>query len=473
MSEMDKPASRVEAILQRMLGSETNIEKPASRVEFLLANVKDLLLAVEDEVEKLEGKTTRLLYSDKTNPTAQEIDAFAIEKGYENPYEGVAIVVSGTYHIWHFYENDNIGWKDDGVDTITPFTIELPGSILGSEEEGKIFANLDGTGSVNGWNAIPVVHGDGRSSIITKTVNESGDVDRTNIAEGKFSGAFGSRIHIGPKASESFGFGGLIEIYGQNALNFGYRVISRANQSLSGGYRCTNNASESIQVGTRLIMDGTITEDEDGNPTSNSRNNAQFGQSCTMGTNTVNCLMSGEGHTQGHSAKWNAVIGKTHTLGHHNECVNSLGASNITHDYLTDSTLIGYDHEAFGGTSTSHIKYDIYMFGHNSTNRDANGTAHSNVYFIGRYLRPTEDDQLIVGAYNAGVANCWFEVGCGNSSARATAFAVCQQGNNRWIKVGNASLTESDVADNATKTFVNGIVGNINTVLDAINGTVI
>lgn len=154
MDEMNKPASRVEAILQRMLGADINIEKPASRVEFLLSNVKDLLLAVEDEIEKLEGKTTRLLYSDKTNPTPQEIDAFTIEKGYESPYEGVAVVVSGTYHIWHFYENDNIGWKDDGVDTITPFTNSLPGSILGSAAAGKISANQDGTGSVNGWDDI-------------------------------------------------------------------------------------------------------------------------------------------------------------------------------------------------------------------------------------------------------------------------------------------------------------------------------
>ena len=151
MDEMNKPASRVEAILQRMLGADINIEKPASRVEFLLSNVKDLLLAVEDEIEKLEGKTTRLLYSDKPNPTAQEIDAFAIEKGYESPYEGVAIVVAGTYHIWHYYENDSIGWRDDGVDTITPFTNSVPGSILGSADDGKISANPDGTGSVNGW----------------------------------------------------------------------------------------------------------------------------------------------------------------------------------------------------------------------------------------------------------------------------------------------------------------------------------
>lgn len=152
MDNFKKPASRVETILQRMLGDDINIEKPASRVEYLLANLGHLLTDLEEEIEKLEGKTTRLLYSDSTNPTASDIDAFVIEKGYTSPYEGVAVVIASTYHIWHYYENDNIGWRDDGVDTITPFTNSLPGSILGSVDDGKVTANNDGTGSVNGWN---------------------------------------------------------------------------------------------------------------------------------------------------------------------------------------------------------------------------------------------------------------------------------------------------------------------------------
>lgn len=467
---MNKPASRVEAILQRMLGADTNIEKPASRVEFLLSNVKDLLLAVEDEVEKLEGKTTRLLYSDKTNPTAQEIDAFAIEKGYESPYEGVAVVVSGTYHIWHFYENDNIGWRDDGVDTIAPFTNSVHGSILGSADDGKIGANQDGTGSVNG---LPVIKSVGRSSVKTITENVEGDVDRTNTAKGSFSVAFGSRIFIGSLASESAAFGGLIKVYGQDGLTFGYRVISRANQSLSGGYRCTNNASESVQLGSQLAINGTITYDEDGNPKSDSRYNVQFGHNSTMEIGARNCFMSGEGHSQGEWCKWLKVIGKGHIIGNHNECVNVIGYANETTDYLTDSTIEGYDNTAYGGTANSK-RYDVYIRGHENMNRDANGSAHSNVYLSGKGLRPMEDDQVIVGAWNSGVDHCWFEVGCGtNANNRNTAFAVCQQGNNKWIKVGSASLTESDVADMATKTFVNSIVGDINSVLDTINGTVI
>lgn len=291
----------------------------------------------------------------------------------------------------------------------------------------------------------PYIHSEGKNSAVQIMT----DPERANVAGGEFSAIVGgSRNVIGPKASESLVSGGLNVQNGQDGFMFGYRGLSEANQSLTGGYRCTNKASESIQVGERLTIDGTITQDEDGNPKSNSRYNAQFGQSSSMGTNTVNCIMAGQGHTQAHSAKWNAVFGKTHNLGHHNECVNMFGASNITHNYLTDSTLIGYDHEAFGGTSTSNIKYDVYMFGHNSTNRDSNNTAHNNVYMLGKYLRAKEDDQVIVGAYNAGTANCWFEVGCGTSNERKTAFAVCQQGNNYWIEMnGKAVIPPAPASD--------------------------
>ena len=109
------------------------------------------LAKANEKIDRLEGKTTRLLYSASTNPTASDIDTFVTGLGYTSPFEGVAVVVSGTYHIWHYYENDSIGWRDDGLDTITPFTNSVAGSILGSTDDGKIVANQDGTGSVNGW----------------------------------------------------------------------------------------------------------------------------------------------------------------------------------------------------------------------------------------------------------------------------------------------------------------------------------
>ena len=64
---------------------------------------EDQLLS--NRIDSLEGQTVRLLYTEKTNPTAQEIQSFVISQGYTNTDEwaGIAVVIAGTYHIWHCY----------------------------------------------------------------------------------------------------------------------------------------------------------------------------------------------------------------------------------------------------------------------------------------------------------------------------------------------------------------------------------
>ena len=109
---------------------------------------------LEDRVGNLEGKTTRLLYTASTNPTANDINSFVTGLGYTLPFEGIAVVVDETFHIWHYYDNNGIGWRDDGVDTVSNFTNSTAGIILGSTDNGKVFAETDGTGSVNGWDTL-------------------------------------------------------------------------------------------------------------------------------------------------------------------------------------------------------------------------------------------------------------------------------------------------------------------------------
>ena len=104
------------------------------------------------KIEQLENKTSRLIYDDKSNPTASDINNFAVSEGYEPPFAGLSVVVADTYHIWHYYAN--VGWKDDGLDIVQQFTNTTAGVIMGSELDGKIYAETDGTASVNGWGAL-------------------------------------------------------------------------------------------------------------------------------------------------------------------------------------------------------------------------------------------------------------------------------------------------------------------------------
>ena len=108
---------------------------------------------LKTKVGALEGKTTRLLYNAKTNPTAEEINTFVSGLGYTTPYEGIAVVIDETYHIWHYYENDS-AWKDDGLDTVNIFTNSTLGVIQGSTEDGYVSATLDGKGVVNGFSQV-------------------------------------------------------------------------------------------------------------------------------------------------------------------------------------------------------------------------------------------------------------------------------------------------------------------------------
>lgn len=57
------------------------------------------LYNLKDRVSDLEGKTSRLLYTEKTNPTADDINAFVTNLGYTVPFSGVAVVVDKTFHI--------------------------------------------------------------------------------------------------------------------------------------------------------------------------------------------------------------------------------------------------------------------------------------------------------------------------------------------------------------------------------------
>lgn len=107
------------------------------------------LQTLTSRVSNLEGKTTRLLYNEKSDPTEDDINAFAIAAGYSSPFDGISVIVVETHHIWTYYVGT--GWKDDGLNTVEQFTNTAQGIILGSVEDGKIYAESDGTGSVNGW----------------------------------------------------------------------------------------------------------------------------------------------------------------------------------------------------------------------------------------------------------------------------------------------------------------------------------
>ena len=135
--------------------TQSNIFSLANDNQAGLMSVSDYksIRDLQARVGQLEQKATRLLYDEKLYPTAEEINTFVTSLGYTAPFEGIAVVVSGTNHIWHYYEGD-VGWKDDGVDVVSQFTNDVAGIIKGAAIEGKVYAETDGTGSVYGWDSL-------------------------------------------------------------------------------------------------------------------------------------------------------------------------------------------------------------------------------------------------------------------------------------------------------------------------------
>lgn len=130
-----------------------------------------------ERVSSIEGKTTRLLYTASQNPSADDVNTFVTNLGYTSPFEGIAVVIAGTYHIWHYYENNDIGWRDDGQDTVSNFTNEIAGIIKGSVEDGKVYAESNGVGSVNGWTDLKgrVSNLENNIKVDNKTINRNTD----------------------------------------------------------------------------------------------------------------------------------------------------------------------------------------------------------------------------------------------------------------------------------------------------------
>lgn len=152
-----------------------------------------------------------------------------------------------------------------------------------------------------------------------------------------------------------------------------------------------------------------------------------------------------------------------------------ISGSTVVNNYLETSCVVGwqntissetYGSAVFGNYNTLGASAEVdYSF----IAGDNNTVTHNHTSAIGHYLVSTANDQTTVGKYNATTStynNSFFQVGTGTSSSRKTSFAVFSD------KVMFPTI--STVGNyGATTQYVQNIVGDINSALDAINGTVI
>lgn len=120
----------------------------------MTAETVQAIMDLTAQVATLSGQNARLSYTAGATPTAAEVEAFVISKGYTDPtrWEYVAVVVRASKHVWRYYTGT--GWQDDGIDTVGQATEYILGVVLGSSTDGKVYVEADGTMSLNGYDAI-------------------------------------------------------------------------------------------------------------------------------------------------------------------------------------------------------------------------------------------------------------------------------------------------------------------------------
>lgn len=153
-----------------------------------------------------------------------------------------------------------------------------------------------------------------------------------------------------------------------------------------------------------------------------------------------------------------------------------ISGSTVVNDYVETSCVVGWQNTINSETYGSAVFGNYNILGavaevdYSFIAGDNNTVTHNHSSAIGHYLVSTAADQTTVGKFNSTASaynSAYFQVGTGTSASnRRTSFAVFSD---KVMMPTTTSVGEYG----ATTQYVQNIVGDINSVLDAINGQVI
>lgn len=108
-------------------------------------------------IKSLEGQSiTYLVQFPNDNPTQAEITA-TYRTQYPNapfpPLDSTVLMDTANELSYRWFENSQT-WSKISAEPIGLFTLQKEGLIKGSDKVGEVYPNADGTGAVNGWDAL-------------------------------------------------------------------------------------------------------------------------------------------------------------------------------------------------------------------------------------------------------------------------------------------------------------------------------
>lgn len=160
--------------------TETNLALPVASVTSAGVINPATYQSIQDTAEKVEtilGASVSVADL-PTDPTQEQLTtAWKTATGKDELVNGAKINDSTNKKVWTYYSNTST-WEaidtENPTVTVSQFTNTQAGIIKGSETEGKVFAESDGTGSVNGWDTIKQGISDNAAAIATNTSAISG-----------------------------------------------------------------------------------------------------------------------------------------------------------------------------------------------------------------------------------------------------------------------------------------------------------
>ena len=122
------------------------------------------------------------------SPTQTELTtAWQTETGLTNLINRAQIYDVTNSKIWTYYTNSSTWFEAPagGSISISTFTNSSEGTILGSTNAGQVFAENDGTGSVNGWDALSAAVSDNTANkLASANLTADGGLSKTSSGSG-------------------------------------------------------------------------------------------------------------------------------------------------------------------------------------------------------------------------------------------------------------------------------------------------
>lgn len=195
----------------------------ASQTGMMNAQTYAGITNLDARVSALEGKNTTVYVTfPNSNPDQATITSVFTTKAGRPPVAGdyaVDIAKNLTYGY------DGTTWTKVGSDVSVPqFALGTPGLITGSDEDGTVFAESDGTGSVKGWDELKLSVEGKQAALVTATASLTVTGWSGNSQTVSVAGVTATNIvwvAPSPESQEAYGSAGIrATAQGEDTLTF-------------------------------------------------------------------------------------------------------------------------------------------------------------------------------------------------------------------------------------------------------------